>query len=147
MRVHHAWSSIKLLTLRVSCGLRSLLSPHGCSTGSASAITRVTVDGFHVVLESILCLYVYVYMHRHGPHEEEEVVYERLPSDIAQRQVLLMDPLVGTGRTACRAVEVSRKVGPPGDATGGDVRNWDDMLVHVWASGETWCVKSVQTLK
>jgi hypothetical protein len=33
-------------------------------------------------------------------------VYERLPSDIASRQVLLMDPLVGTGRTACRAVEV-----------------------------------------
>lgn len=44
---------------------------------------------------------------RHGPHEEEEVVYERLPSDIASRHVLLMDPLVGTGRTACRAVEVS----------------------------------------
>lgn len=34
------------------------------------------------------------------------MVYERLPSDIASRQVLLMDPLVGTGRTACRAVEV-----------------------------------------
>lgn len=33
-------------------------------------------------------------------------MYERLPSDIASRQVLLMDPLVGTGRTACRAVEV-----------------------------------------
>lgn len=44
---------------------------------------------------------------RHGPHEEEEVIYERLPSDIAQRHVLLLDPLVGTGRTACRAVEVS----------------------------------------
>lgn len=47
-----------------------------------------------------------ILVHRHGPHEEEEVVYERLPSDIASRQVLLMDPLVGTGRTACRAVEV-----------------------------------------
>jgi hypothetical protein len=44
---------------------------------------------------------------RHGPHEEEEVIYERLPSDIAQRYVLLLDPLVGTGRTACRAVQVS----------------------------------------
>lgn len=44
---------------------------------------------------------------RHGPHEEEEVVYERLPSDIAERFVLLLDPLVGTGRTACRAVQVS----------------------------------------
>lgn len=36
------------------------------------------------------------------------MVYERLPSDIATRQVLLMDPLVGTGRTACRAVQVRR---------------------------------------
>jgi uracil phosphoribosyltransferase len=43
---------------------------------------------------------------RHGPHEEKEVVYERLPSDIGSRFVLLMDPLVGTGRTACRAVQV-----------------------------------------
>ncbi|WIA28487.1 hypothetical protein OEZ86_011030 [Tetradesmus obliquus] len=47
-----------------------------------------------------------ILVHRHGPHEEEEVIYERLPSDIAQRHVLLLDPLVGTGRTACRAVEV-----------------------------------------
>lgn len=52
------------------------------------------------------CVSVAVAVFRHGPHEEEEVVYERLPSDIASRQVLLMDPLVGTGRTACRAVEV-----------------------------------------
>lgn len=36
-------------------------------------------------------------------------MYERLPSDIARRFVLLMDPLVGTGRTACRAVEVRGK--------------------------------------
>eukprot|EP00879_Flechtneria_rotunda_P011328 GHRR01011833.1.p1 GENE.GHRR01011833.1~~GHRR01011833.1.p1 ORF type:complete len:489 (+),score=128.33 GHRR01011833.1:1545-3011(+) len=47
-----------------------------------------------------------ILVHRHGPQEEEEVVYERLPSDIAQRYVLLMDPLLGTGRTACRAVQV-----------------------------------------
>lgn len=42
---------------------------------------------------------------RHGP-DEQEVIYERLPSDIAGRHVLLLDPLVGTGRTASRAVEV-----------------------------------------
>lgn len=54
---------------------------------------------------------------RHGPHEEEEVVYERLPSDIASRQVLLMDPLVGTGRTACRAVEVRGGVMQQGNST------------------------------
>eukprot|EP00878_Enallax_costatus_P046323 GHUV01056160.1.p1 GENE.GHUV01056160.1~~GHUV01056160.1.p1 ORF type:complete len:137 (-),score=6.86 GHUV01056160.1:23-433(-) len=35
---------------------------------------------------------------RHGPHEEEEVIYERLPSDISERFVLLLDPLAGTGR-------------------------------------------------
>jgi uridine kinase len=46
---------------------------------------------------------------RHGSHEEEEVIYERLPSDIADRHVLLLDPLVGTGRTACRAVQVRRQ--------------------------------------
>jgi uracil phosphoribosyltransferase len=46
---------------------------------------------------------------RHGSQEEEEVIYERLPSDIAERHVLLLDPLVGTGRTACRAVQVRQE--------------------------------------
>ena len=36
----------------------------------------------------------------------EEVVYERLPSDIAERYVLLLDPVLGTGRTAARAIQV-----------------------------------------
>lgn len=49
-------------------------------------------------------------MSRHGDHEEEEVIYERLPSDIRERFVLLLDPLVGTGRTACRAVQVSAAI-------------------------------------
>ncbi|KAF8072566.1 UKL1 [Scenedesmus sp. PABB004] len=48
-----------------------------------------------------------ILVHRHGPAAaEQEVIYERLPADIASRHVLLLDPLVGTGRTACRAVQV-----------------------------------------
>jgi phosphoribosylpyrophosphate synthetase len=67
---------------------------------------------------SYLCCHVLLLLPaRHGPHEEEEVVYERLPSDIASRQVLLMDPLVGTGRTACRAVEVRGGVMQQGNNT------------------------------
>eukprot|EP01024_Parvocaulis_polyphysoides_P030043 TRINITY_DN2730_c0_g1_i5.p2 TRINITY_DN2730_c0_g1~~TRINITY_DN2730_c0_g1_i5.p2 ORF type:complete len:130 (-),score=15.82 TRINITY_DN2730_c0_g1_i5:211-600(-) len=37
---------------------------------------------------------------------QDELVYEKLPSDIAQRHVLLMDPILGTGNTACRAIRV-----------------------------------------
>lgn len=45
---------------------------------------------------------------RHGSEaeNEEEVVYARLPADIAGRWVLLLDPVLGTGHTACRAVQV-----------------------------------------
>ena len=38
---------------------------------------------------------------------EEELVYEKLPRDIAERHVLLMDPILGTGNTASRAIQVT----------------------------------------
>ena len=38
---------------------------------------------------------------------EEELVYEKLPSDIANRHVLMMDPMLGTGNSASRAIQVS----------------------------------------
>ena len=37
---------------------------------------------------------------------EQEIVYERLPTDVAERYVLLMDPILGTGSSASRAVRV-----------------------------------------
>lgn len=43
-------------------------------------------------------------MHRHGAGEE--AVYARLPADVGRRRVLLLDPVVGTGHTACRAIQV-----------------------------------------
>ena len=40
------------------------------------------------------------------PLEERELVYEKLPHDITERHVLLMDPVLATGRSADRAIEV-----------------------------------------
>lgn len=37
---------------------------------------------------------------------EEHTVFERLPTDISERYVLLLDPIIGTGETAVRAVQV-----------------------------------------
>ena len=37
---------------------------------------------------------------------EQELVYEKLPKDIAQRHVLLMDPILATGHSAERAINV-----------------------------------------
>eukprot|EP00884_Botryococcus_braunii_P007943 jgi/Botrbrau1/1714/Bobra.116_2s0056.1 len=39
-----------------------------------------------------------------GP--DEELVYEKLPKDIAERHVLLMDPILGAGSSAVRAIQV-----------------------------------------
>lgn len=38
-----------------------------------------------------------------------DLVYERLPSDIDQRQVLLMDPILATGSSAIKAIEMLTK--------------------------------------
>lgn len=35
------------------------------------------------------------------------LIYEKLPRDIADRYVFLMDPIIGTGRSASRCIEVS----------------------------------------
>ena len=37
---------------------------------------------------------------------QQEIVYEKLPADINERYVLLMDPILGTGSSASRAVRV-----------------------------------------
>lgn len=42
---------------------------------------------------------------------ESEMVYEKLPKDVASRFVLLMDPVLGTGNTACKAIQVGRADG------------------------------------
>lgn len=46
---------------------------------------------------------------------EGTVVYERLPADIANRYVLLMDPMLGTGRTAVQSIQVLVSKGVPED--------------------------------
>ena len=38
--------------------------------------------------------------------QAEELIYEKLPKDVAQRHVLLLDPVLATGTSAARAVQV-----------------------------------------
>lgn len=38
---------------------------------------------------------------------EQELIYEKLPEDIAERSVLLMDPMLGSGTSASKAIEVT----------------------------------------
>ena len=37
---------------------------------------------------------------------EQEIIYEKLPTDIAERFVMLMDPILGSGNSATRAIQV-----------------------------------------
>jgi hypothetical protein len=39
----------------------------------------------------------------------QDVIYEKLPADIAERHVLLMDPVLSTGNSAYTAIEVCRE--------------------------------------
>ena len=38
--------------------------------------------------------------------QDEELIYEKLPVDVAERHVLLLDPVLATGTSAARAVQV-----------------------------------------
>jgi uracil phosphoribosyltransferase len=45
---------------------------------------------------------------RVGDHVmDKELIYEKLPADIADRHVLLMDPILATGNSAVKAIQVS----------------------------------------
>lgn len=39
---------------------------------------------------------------------EQALVYEKLPRDIAERHVLLLDPMLGCGSSAVKAIEARR---------------------------------------
>jgi uracil phosphoribosyltransferase len=39
---------------------------------------------------------------------EQALVYEKLPRDIADRHVLLLDPMLGCGSSAVKAIEVQQ---------------------------------------
>ena len=45
---------------------------------------------------------------------DKELIYEKLPADIAERHVLLMDPILATGNSAVKAIQVG-VVGLPCD--------------------------------
>lgn len=42
----------------------------------------------------------------------DDLIYEKLPHDIARRHVLLLDPILGTGNTVVRAMRV-HSLSPP----------------------------------
>ncbi len=41
---------------------------------------------------------------------EQELIYEKLPADIAERHVLLLDPILATGNSAARAIQARCKL-------------------------------------
>ncbi len=53
-------------------------------------------------------------MYRNEETHEPIPYYEKLPVDIAERDVLLLDPMLATGGSACAAVQFLRKAGVKG---------------------------------
>ncbi|GAX74417.1 hypothetical protein CEUSTIGMA_g1865.t1 [Chlamydomonas eustigma] len=46
-----------------------------------------------------------ILVHRNEKNEND-LIYQKLPNDISQRSVLLLDPVLGTGNTACKVLRV-----------------------------------------
>ncbi|KAH0997790.1 hypothetical protein GBA52_021654 [Prunus armeniaca] len=44
---------------------------------------------------------------------DEQLIYEKLPNDISERHVLLLDPILGTGNSAVQAISLLLKKGVP----------------------------------
>ncbi|XP_074296507.1 uridine/cytidine kinase UKL1, chloroplastic-like [Silene latifolia] len=53
-----------------------------------------------------------ILIHRDGDNGKQ-LIYEKLPTDIAERHVLLLDPVLATGNSACQAIELLIQKGVP----------------------------------
>ncbi|XP_029124790.1 uridine kinase-like protein 3 isoform X1 [Cajanus cajan] len=53
-----------------------------------------------------------ILIHREGDNGQQ-LIYEKLPSDISERHVLLLDPILGTGNSAVQAISLLLKKGVP----------------------------------
>ncbi|GMJ11590.1 uridine/cytidine kinase 3, uridine kinase-like 3 [Hibiscus trionum] len=54
-----------------------------------------------------------ILIHREGEDNGQQLIYEKLPQDISERHVLLLDPILGTGNTAVQAISLLIKKGVP----------------------------------
>ncbi|XP_075671785.1 uridine kinase-like protein 3 isoform X3 [Castanea sativa] len=53
-----------------------------------------------------------ILIHREGDNGQQ-LIYEKLPSDISERHVLLLDPILGTGNSAVQAISLLLRKGVP----------------------------------
>ncbi|XP_047319366.1 uridine kinase-like protein 3 [Impatiens glandulifera] len=53
-----------------------------------------------------------ILIHREGDNGQQ-LIYEKLPNDISERNVLLLDPILGTGNSAVQAISLLIKKGVP----------------------------------
>ncbi|GAY66553.1 hypothetical protein CUMW_249620 [Citrus unshiu] len=53
-----------------------------------------------------------ILIHRDG-YNGKQLIYEKLPNDISERQVLLLDPVLATGNSANRAIQLLIEKGFP----------------------------------
>ncbi|GLT33101.1 hypothetical protein SLA2020_077150 [Shorea laevis] len=54
-----------------------------------------------------------ILIHRHGDDNGKQLIYEKLPKDISERHVLLLDPVLATGNSASQAIELLTQKGVP----------------------------------
>jgi len=83
---------------------------HGASSGAALAAAAAAAGVKSPVGNGPLG-----FRSREGGLDAQDVIYEKLPADIAERHVMLMDPVLSTGNSASRAVEVLLARGVPED--------------------------------
>eukprot|EP00983_Pelagomonas_calceolata_P085786 1156630-Pelagomonas_calceolata.AAC.5 len=82
-------------------------SPITCLSAGAKRMT--TPRSLCVREEALRCNLLFVSRRNEKDERAQELVYEKLPSDIASRYVLLLDPVLGTGVTACRVIKVRER--------------------------------------
>ncbi|CAL0307340.1 unnamed protein product [Lupinus luteus] len=54
-----------------------------------------------------------ILIHREGGDNGQQLIYEKLPNDISNRHVLLLDPILGTGNSAVQAISLLLRKGVP----------------------------------
>ena len=75
-----------------------------CLSSGVARVWRMLCE--HVVKVSRLERFLFI-------EKETMLIYEKLPNDISERHVLLLDPILGTGNSAVQAISLILEKGVP----------------------------------
>eukprot|EP00941_MAST-03F_sp_MAST-3F-sp1_P002009 g2009.t1 len=109
-------STVEEVDIQTPCGVYKGLKGPAYTSMCAVSIMRsgdILLEAVRKVALGIAVGKVLIQRDEEDPEKKAKLYYSKLPSDISSRQVLLVDPMIATGGSVIKTIEVLVKAGVP----------------------------------